>query len=317
MTEIEKLDTLASQINEEHRAFRQAFRATYRSALKTGDLLNEAKAAAGHGNWAAWVEENCEFSMRTAQDYMRLANNREQVEARLKSADSADLSIAGVLKELAAPKPVHVETYEVEDGVMTWEPAVTPREPAEPVALEDVLEELGDRAGGVVEHYYRQKEEKRGTEAAQAWLGEHLRSQEEARRRQAERELQEFKSKPEYVADQLWMVVAATTASFEDIPQKNPLPGELDNFEWRRVLALIEHKRDERAVREVERLADSSGILGAKEMRRDLGYVLRYHQMADIKRLPEDIELLRKAGRNYAAIADALEAGMKERANDE
>ena len=93
MTEIEKsLGKLAEEINAEHQAFRRAFKATYRSALRAGDLLSEAKAQAGHGSWGAWVEENCEFSMRTAQVYMRLANNREEVEELLKNADSAHLT---------------------------------------------------------------------------------------------------------------------------------------------------------------------------------------------------------------------------------
>ena len=105
LSEIERsrLDELAQEINAEHQAFRRAFKATYRSALRAGDLLNEAKAEAGHGNWTAWVEENCEFSMRTAQVYMRIANNRDRVEASLKNAASAHLSIEGVLKELSPP----------------------------------------------------------------------------------------------------------------------------------------------------------------------------------------------------------------------
>ena len=103
MTEIEKsLGKLAEEINAEHQAFRRAFKATYRSALRAGDLLSEAKAQAGHGSWGAWVEENCEFSMRTAQVYMRLANNREEVEELLKNADSAHLSIEGALRSIAS-----------------------------------------------------------------------------------------------------------------------------------------------------------------------------------------------------------------------
>ena len=70
-------------------------------------------------------------------------------------------------------------------------------------------------------------------------------------------------------------------------------------------------------MRKVEFYADNSGSLGAKEMRKDLEFVLRNYQLADIKRLLEDIELLRKAGHNYAAMADALDAGIKDESNDE
>jgi hypothetical protein len=105
LTEIEKsLGKLAEEINAEHHEFRRTFKATYRSALRVGDLLNEAKKVAGHGNWKAWVEENCEFSIRTAQVYMQIANNRELVEETLKSAAPAYLSIEGMLTRIAAPK---------------------------------------------------------------------------------------------------------------------------------------------------------------------------------------------------------------------
>jgi putative heme iron utilization protein len=118
LAEIEKrdeaaLEKLAEEINEEHRSFRRAFKATFRSALRAGDLLNEAKEQAGHGNWGAWIEENCEFSERTARVYMRLANNRDKVEEMLKTAEPADLSIEGVLHELATPAST--------SPVSTWE----------------------------------------------------------------------------------------------------------------------------------------------------------------------------------------------------
>jgi Protein of unknown function (DUF3102) len=103
--EIEKsrLHEPAGKINSEHSKFLDAYRATWQHALRVGSLLVEAKAEVGHGNWGAWVEENCAFSDRTARDYMRIARHRERVEELLKSAGSADLSIQGVLRELAAP----------------------------------------------------------------------------------------------------------------------------------------------------------------------------------------------------------------------
>jgi Protein of unknown function (DUF3102) len=105
MGEVERsLDALAEEINAEHRAFLRAAEETFRAALRAGDLLNEAKAEAGHGNWTTWVEENCVFSMRSAQVYMQLANNRTQVEEMLKSAEPAHLSIERVIRELAPPK---------------------------------------------------------------------------------------------------------------------------------------------------------------------------------------------------------------------
>lgn len=125
MGEVDKsrLQELAEEINQEHQAFRWAFKATYRSALRAGDLLNEAKEEAGHGNWGKWVEENCEFSMRTAQVYMRIANNREEVEGLLKSADSALLSIEGVLTSIARSKgEITTAMLAHTDDLPAWRP---------------------------------------------------------------------------------------------------------------------------------------------------------------------------------------------------
>ena len=138
MTEIEKrLGKLAEEINREHQAFRRAFKATFRSALRAGDLLNEAKAQAGHGNWTAWVEENCEFSHRTARVYTRIANNRDKVEEMLKTAESADLSIKEVLRELSAPKEnVLTDSIPITqvraEGPLRWAGVELREEPTEP-----------------------------------------------------------------------------------------------------------------------------------------------------------------------------------------
>lgn len=45
-----------------------------RSAIKIGGLLNEAKAAVGHGNWENWLRDNVDYSISTAQRLMKLAD---------------------------------------------------------------------------------------------------------------------------------------------------------------------------------------------------------------------------------------------------
>jgi hypothetical protein len=47
-----------------------------------------------------------------------------------------------------------------------------------------------------------------------------------------------------------------------------------------------------------------------------LGYVLRHNEYADLGRIEEDAKILRDAGQNFAALANALEAGMQERTNE-
>jgi hypothetical protein len=103
MGEIEKnLGQLAEEINAEHRAFVGTFQKTVEHGIRAGELLSTAKAECAHGTWLPWLEENFEGAARTAQEYMRLHNHRDEI--RAKYADSAHLSIGAALKELAAPK---------------------------------------------------------------------------------------------------------------------------------------------------------------------------------------------------------------------
>ncbi len=60
--------------------------------------------------------------MRTAQVYMRLANNREAVEEHLKNADAAGLSIEGGLRAIASPKE-DLSRGESEEQSKSAEPA--------------------------------------------------------------------------------------------------------------------------------------------------------------------------------------------------
>jgi hypothetical protein len=74
-----QLGELASEINREAQLVEEAFRSAVRHAIRAGELLNEAKAQVGHGNWTAWRTANFDGSERTAQIYMSFANNRNAV----------------------------------------------------------------------------------------------------------------------------------------------------------------------------------------------------------------------------------------------
>jgi hypothetical protein len=110
MGEIEKsqLGVLAEEINAEHRAFVGTFRKTVEHGIRAGELLAAAKAECTHGTWLPWLEENFEGAPRTAQEYMRLSNHRDEIRANTR--DSAHLSIGGALKEIAAPREAAEET---------------------------------------------------------------------------------------------------------------------------------------------------------------------------------------------------------------
>jgi hypothetical protein len=71
---------LAARIRAEHEAAQSAMRTAVAHAVEAGKLLIEAKKLVGHGGWLAWVKENCAFSDRTAQGYMRLATHMPRLD---------------------------------------------------------------------------------------------------------------------------------------------------------------------------------------------------------------------------------------------
>ncbi len=82
---------LAQKINEEHAAAQDAQLQSLDHAIKAGERLTEAKAVVAHGQWLPWIKDNCLFSERTVQLYMRLAKHGPDL--REKSATVADLSL--------------------------------------------------------------------------------------------------------------------------------------------------------------------------------------------------------------------------------
>src|SRR5215208_3178194 len=94
-------DNMAELINEEHRAVQNAGGIALEHAMRAGAMLVAKKEELPHGEFMDWVKANCEFSDRTANDYMKLHRRREEVEAN--SQRAADLSIRGALKAIAPP----------------------------------------------------------------------------------------------------------------------------------------------------------------------------------------------------------------------
>jgi hypothetical protein len=92
------LADLRERLKIEHAAVVGALK-TFRSrALACGDILIEAKAQLKHGQWLPWLK-SCAVPERTAQAYMRLARNREKIEANPQT--TADLTIDAALRSLA------------------------------------------------------------------------------------------------------------------------------------------------------------------------------------------------------------------------
>ena len=106
------LDALAERINAGHRAYLATARKALEHAMAVGAALQEAKDGLPHGEWLPWLQTNCPaISERSAQRYIRLAQNRSSLEG--KSATVADLTIRaaeGLLAEAARAKPVRPTT---------------------------------------------------------------------------------------------------------------------------------------------------------------------------------------------------------------
>jgi hypothetical protein len=74
------LQRLAIDIKFAHKAITDAGRNIVAKAIEAGDLLNRAKAQVGHGGFLDWVKANCGFTDKTAQRYMKFAENKEHLE---------------------------------------------------------------------------------------------------------------------------------------------------------------------------------------------------------------------------------------------
>lgn len=101
------LADIAASINNVHREVLGMKRRALEHARMAGTLLRQAKDEIGHGGWLDWRNANLEFSERTAQVYMRIAEKWDELEQKCKekAQDFADLGIEQASKLLADPKP--------------------------------------------------------------------------------------------------------------------------------------------------------------------------------------------------------------------
>ena len=69
--------TFADEINERYHNIVRHGEAAFAEAIRIGELLVANKAAVRHGDWVKWIEKNIVFDIRTAQNYMRLFEQRD------------------------------------------------------------------------------------------------------------------------------------------------------------------------------------------------------------------------------------------------
>jgi hypothetical protein len=91
-------------------------------AFEAGELLKRAKAKVPHGEWKQWLKANCELKERTAQRYMRLAENRKAIEEKLKdkNATVADLTVRlaeRLITDQSQPQSSQASGDEADDDV--------------------------------------------------------------------------------------------------------------------------------------------------------------------------------------------------------
>jgi hypothetical protein len=95
-----RLTDLARQIDEAAFAAEGSARSAMQYAIRTGNLLNEAKQLVPHGEWDHWLRSNCALAPRTAQAYMRLANRLPELPPE-EAQRVADLPVREAVRAIA------------------------------------------------------------------------------------------------------------------------------------------------------------------------------------------------------------------------
>ncbi len=93
-------ENLAGEINHYHAKCEEALGQAALYAKEAGDRLLKVKESLGHGQWLPWLQKNFDGAPRTAQAYMRIANNWNELQQKRSSA--SHLSIRGALGELSS-----------------------------------------------------------------------------------------------------------------------------------------------------------------------------------------------------------------------
>src|SRR5689334_15662073 len=108
------LAELAEGANSMDALAEKHFKAGAACAIQAGLFLIEAKFRAKHGEWEPWVRENCNFALRTAQLYMKLARHPN-------AQDVAHLTLTGAVRELEGPATAAAPEPSATDGAPKME----------------------------------------------------------------------------------------------------------------------------------------------------------------------------------------------------
>ncbi|NJO20623.1 MAG: DUF3102 domain-containing protein [Spirulinaceae cyanobacterium RM2_2_10] len=117
------LSQVAQEINQHHGDGKRHLYNAILSFKQAGEKLIQVKASLLHGEWGDWLAEHCpDISERTARNYMRLAENWQQIEQNGNGV--ADLSLRKALDLLKAAKALSDGAEEERESPDLLEPPV-------------------------------------------------------------------------------------------------------------------------------------------------------------------------------------------------
>lgn len=95
---------LATSINRLHESAVAKARGAVEDARQAGEMLLAVKAQLPHGAFGTWLADNINFTERTAQRYMAVAENWEVIAAKTDTV--SDLTLRGALQAIPKrPRP--------------------------------------------------------------------------------------------------------------------------------------------------------------------------------------------------------------------
>ena len=97
----------AEEITRLHEEIIGSLRTSLTKGIQIGELLTEQKESLKHGEFTSWIKENLPFTDRTARNYMRLHQRRDE----LKTETVSGLKDAYTL--LSPPKEPHEVTTDI------------------------------------------------------------------------------------------------------------------------------------------------------------------------------------------------------------
>lgn len=103
------LPSIVELANQQHDLAGKAARTAIEHAVVAGRLLVRANIVVKHGEWLPWLKANFNGSARTAQKYMKLAQQFQLLPTKAKAPSTAHLTIDKALEALAKPSRKSVE----------------------------------------------------------------------------------------------------------------------------------------------------------------------------------------------------------------